>query len=113
MPPVRAGYPSPPVGVVAQINALVRLMKNRGARREWLRSRIRVVRTVWRPLCNSDVTGCLDELAEGGIRHEVTVDPEAFDRHVVRRRLFWVVVVRSHAEHTPANPEHSLGGRLQ
>jgi len=58
-------------------------------------------------LGDGDMVRRLDEPCELGIRHLVTVDPEAPDRHFVRGALFRALVVVAHREAAALDPDHA------
>jgi hypothetical protein len=58
-------------------------------------------------LGNGDVPGCPYEFLELPVRHGIAVHPEAIHRDAMRRRLFRIVAIRSHAECAAGNPDHA------
>ena len=77
-------------------------------RHQHLGQRPWVVRGIGRALRDRHPTGHFDETPEVGVGHRVAVDPEAVDRHLVRGRLFGVVLVGAHQERAAWNPCHRM-----
>src|SRR5277367_4255355 len=53
----------------------------------------------------SDVPGRPDELSELCVGNGRSVDPEAVDGYAMNRCLFWIMLVRTHEECAPWNPD--------
>src|SRR5262249_30902291 len=75
---------------------------------EHVRQRTRIVLRVRFDLRPGDVSGSVDELAEVAIGDWRAVDPETIDRDPMRRCLFGVMTVRSHAECAAGDPDHAF-----
>ena len=109
LPPVGALHPVPPVGEVAQVDLAGRLDEHQRAGEQLVGKRARIVLGPGRDLAEGHVAGRLDEAREALVGHRRAIDPEAVDGDPVHRPLFRVVLVRSHAERPPRDPDH-VGG---
>jgi hypothetical protein len=69
--------------------------------------RARIVVRIGRDLGEGHVPRRLDEGAELTVGDRRLVDPESVDFDEMRRRLFRVVPVRSHAERAARDPSHA------
>ena len=96
--PVRSRHISPPVVVVAQVDAVGRLSEHHGTGHEHFRPRPRIVGRIGRSLCHRDVSSCLHEAPELGVGDSVLVHPEAVYSDAVNGALLRVEVVRAHKE---------------
>ena len=70
-----------------------------------------IVRRLRGPLGQRHVPGGLDEALELAVGDGMRVDPEPAHGHLVRRRFFRIVMVRSHQE-CPAGDAHHAGGDI-
>jgi hypothetical protein len=103
--PAGTGHVVPPVEVVPQVNAVLRLAEDDGAGHERPRLRVGIVGRVQRTLGDRDIAGLLDEAAETDIGHGVAVHPEALDGGLVGGRFLRVVIVRPHQEGAARDPD--------
>src|SRR5277367_3073671 len=71
-----------------------------------MRQRARVVFRVGRNFRESDVADCPDDFLELPIRNRRAVHPERRDGDTMRRRLFRIMPIRTHAESAARNANH-------
>jgi hypothetical protein len=79
---------------------------------EHVRQRAGIILRIGRNLGERLVAGGFDEFLELPVGHRRTVDPEAVDGDAMRRRLFRIMLIRSHAERAAGNEDHIRMGRL-
>ena len=110
--PVRALEKPPPLAPVFQIDRMARRREHQRAGIEHVRQRAGIILRIGRNFGEGDVTGGFDEVLELPVGHRRAVDPEAVDGDAMRRRLFRIMLVRSHAERAAGNENHVRMGRL-
>ena len=111
MAPVGALRELPPLAPVAQVDRVLGRREHQRAGVEHVRQRAGIVLRIGRDLGEGDVAGRVDEVLELPVGHRRAVDPEAVDGDAMDRRLFRIVLVRSHAERAAGNPDHVGRGR--
>ena len=110
--PVRAFQKPPPLAPVFQIDRMARRREHQRAGIEHVRQRAGIILRIGRDFGEGDVAGGFDEFLELPVGHRRAVDPEAVDADAMRRRLFRIMLVRSHAERAAGNEDHVRMGRL-
>ena len=107
MAPASARDILPPLCGVAQIHWVGLALKDKGARHEQVGIGVGIGGGIEGAFSHGDVPRLRDETRELGGGDGVRIHPEAVHRHMVRRRLFGVVLVRSHQERPTWNPHHA------
>ena len=107
MTPIGAFQEPPPLTPIAQIDAMRRRRKDERACIKHLRQCARIVFWVGWNFGEGDMPGRAHERRKLLVRHRRRIDPESVYRDTMDGRLFGVMSVRSHAEHTAGNPGHA------
>ena len=110
--PVRAFEKPPPLAPVFQIDRMTRRREHQRAGIEHVRQRAGIILRVGRDFGEGDVAGGFDEFLELPVGHRRAVDPKTVDADAMRRRLFRIMLIRSHAERAAGNEDHVRMGRL-
>ena len=89
-----------------KIDQMVRRGEDQRAGLEHVRQRARIIFRIGRDLGKRLMPSDADEIPELTVAHWRVVDPKAADTNAMNRRLFWIKLVRSHAERAAKNPHH-------
>src|SRR5262245_55654811 len=104
--PTRALRVRPPVEVIAEVDAMRGLLENNRTGHERFRIRSRIVLRIQRTLGDRQEACRIDEAAELFVCDRRLVHPEAFDSHVMSRRFFGIMIIRSHEKSPAWYPRH-------
>src|SRR5262245_30632235 len=112
MAPVGSWNVDPPVVTISQIHLLPGFVEDNRSRDKQLWFCARIILRFRRALGGRHVLGRLDELAKFFIGHRVPIHPKALNGHLMRRRFFRIVPVRTHEKSAAGDPDHVFEWRL-
>src|SRR5271170_197102 len=111
MPPACSRRPSPPVGVIPEVNRPLSLLEDQSTGNEIFGRCAWIIGGIQRALGHCDVFGRVDETRELRIRHCKSIHPETIYGHLVDWFLLGIEILRTHAKCPARDPKHVGIGR--